>query len=1038
MSEPIGKELGPYRVLEQIGIGGMATVYKAYHAATDRYVAVKVLSERMGGDEELRKRFQREAKVIARLEHAHILPVYDHGRSGDRLYLVMRYIEAGTLKDRLVDGAMDLAQVSRIIGQVGGALEYAHRLGVVHRDVKPSNVLIDGQGDCYLTDFGLARIIEASVRLTATGVGIGTPAYMSPEQGQGDRVDARSDIYSLGVMLYEMVTGQVPYQAETPLAVVLKHISAPLPLPSSVKPDIPEAVERVILKAMAKNPDDRFQTMGEVVAALDAAVRLARAEASTEVAMGESAPVEVVPSSTKELLARTAIRVRTVTKARWARIAVWVAVGVVSLLALAFVLSRVPVRVQTRGEQGAAPPVVTPTEAIVAAATATPQPTAAPSATSTRTPTHTPTSTHTPTATPTSTPLPPTSTPTQTPTASPTLTPTSIPLAWQRIYGGALFPRARVNAVIVDPRDLDVLYAATEGAGIYRSLDGGTSWQPSHSGLGVAQVDSLAIDPDDTHTVYASTSEGGVYKTTDGGLTWRGTSRGIKFEGSGTAILLMDPHDSQHLYYRGVDGVYESRDGGASWTVRRWGKEIYDLVVDLADGDCIYVVSHPEGGDEVHRSKGPGAPWQQLSIPEAYAIYGLAVAPGDPPSVYVSAWNRDGTTRQVYRSHDGGDSWTPIGPAPNRGLLAMDPRDGQTFYLGNWASELLVSYDGGRSWREAGLGSGRANRFAFAPTGKATYIGTDNGVYVSVDRGATWAPLNSGLGGMPLDIRVDPRDGTRLYAEAIPVVFGGFTATSLYRSSDGGASWQGLPAPESAGLAIDPASGTLYRTPAFPALYRSLDGGVTWTTLDLSPPAHELTGKIVAVHPVNGNLYLVGGEDFALLSTDGGLTWQQGQFVARFGAEIYFDPQGEDVYLVSGWGIRRATSDLDQYVACDIPRYHVTHLAVDPTDSQHVFLATKGGGVRVSEDRCASWQSHNRGLGNDYVNVLAIDPIDPDLIYAGTDGGAYVSYDGGAQWGEVNDGLLGATVVYDIEIDANDPSKVYAATPYGIFKLGAR
>ena len=226
MNGLIGKELGPYRVLEQIGAGGMATVYKAYHAAMDRYVAVKVLPEQMGHDADLRKRFQREAKVIARLEHAHVLPVYDYGRTEDRLYLVMRYVQAGTLKDRITTGPVPLDEMNHILRQVGGALQYAHRMGVVHRDVKPTNVLLDAQGDCYLTDFGLARIMQASVQLTATGVGVGTPAYMSPEQGQGDKVDARSDIYSLGVMLYEMATGQVPYQAETPMAVVLKHITA--------------------------------------------------------------------------------------------------------------------------------------------------------------------------------------------------------------------------------------------------------------------------------------------------------------------------------------------------------------------------------------------------------------------------------------------------------------------------------------------------------------------------------------------------------------------------------------------------------------------------------------------------------------------------------------------------------------------------------------------------------------------------------------------------------------------------------------------
>jgi tetratricopeptide (TPR) repeat protein/predicted Ser/Thr protein kinase len=370
MSELIGKELGPYRILEQIGVGGMAAVYKAYHATMDRFVAVKVLPEHLSKDAGFRKRFEQEAKVIAKLEHAHILPVYDYGEDKERVYLVMRYLEAGTLKQRLAEQPPNLPEAGRILRQVGGALAHAHRMGVVHRDVKPSNVLMDAQGNCFLTDFGLAKMMEASARLTATGVGLGTPAYMSPEQGQGEKVDNRSDVYSLGVMLYEMVTGRVPFEAETPMAVVLKHMTAPLPLPREVKADVPPAVERVLLKALAKNPEDRFQSAEEMIEAFDAAARLA----------GEEAQIVQLPARrdqaekpAKALPTRAMTALRQTLGGRWGRVALWAAGGVVLLAALALILSRIPLRVNISGGRLEVVRVeeATPTPEAVAAATPT-------------------------------------------------------------------------------------------------------------------------------------------------------------------------------------------------------------------------------------------------------------------------------------------------------------------------------------------------------------------------------------------------------------------------------------------------------------------------------------------------------------------------------------------------------------------------------------------------------------------------------------------------------------------------------------------
>lgn len=276
-----GQQIGPYRLIGQIGQGGMATVFKAYQSSMDRYVALKVLPREFAHSAEFRARFAQEARVIANLEHAHILPVYDFGESEGVHYFVMRLLEAGTLKDRIKSGQLALNEIDELFTQLADALGYAHQRGIIHRDIKPSNVLVDQHDDAFLTDFGIAKIVEGSSQFTGTGTVTGTPDYMSPEQGRGEKLDQRSDIYSLGVVLYEMVTGRTPFEAETPLAVILKHMSAPLPLPSQVKPDVSPAVERVILKALSKERQDRYGTCAEFISGWKAAVAETRQRAQT-------------------------------------------------------------------------------------------------------------------------------------------------------------------------------------------------------------------------------------------------------------------------------------------------------------------------------------------------------------------------------------------------------------------------------------------------------------------------------------------------------------------------------------------------------------------------------------------------------------------------------------------------------------------------------------------------------------------------------------------------------------------------------------
>ncbi len=242
MEDLTGLQLGPYRIVAALGAGGMAAVYKAYQPSMDRYVAIKILPRQLALYPEFVGRFQCEARLIAKLVHPHILPVHDFGQAEGYMYLVTPFVEGCTLAQWLTGRPLPLPQVVDVIAHLADALDYAHSRGIVHRDIKPGNVLIDQRQNCLLTDFGLDQMVKDSARFTQTGTAIGTPAYMSPEQGRGEKVDQRSDIYSLGVVLYEMTTGRVPFDAPTPVEIVTKHIQAPLPPARIINPEWRQAM----------------------------------------------------------------------------------------------------------------------------------------------------------------------------------------------------------------------------------------------------------------------------------------------------------------------------------------------------------------------------------------------------------------------------------------------------------------------------------------------------------------------------------------------------------------------------------------------------------------------------------------------------------------------------------------------------------------------------------------------------------------------------------------------------------------------------
>ena len=267
-SAMIGSKLGSYEVEEEIGRGGMGVVYRAYQPNLQRKVAVKVLLPHLAKDADFVERFMREARAAAKLHHPGLVTIFDVGELDGTYYFSMQWLQGKTLEDRLTEpGDLPLDEVVSIVSQMASALGYAHQAGVVHRDVKPANVIVDDTGRAVLTDFGIAQAANET-RLTRVGASVGSPDYMAPEQIQGEAIDARTDLYSLGVLFHNLLTGEPPYTGEAPIAVAYQHLNAPVPSAREKRPEVPPALDEIVMRMMAKAPEERFQSAEEVLAAL--------------------------------------------------------------------------------------------------------------------------------------------------------------------------------------------------------------------------------------------------------------------------------------------------------------------------------------------------------------------------------------------------------------------------------------------------------------------------------------------------------------------------------------------------------------------------------------------------------------------------------------------------------------------------------------------------------------------------------------------------------------------------------------------------
>jgi tRNA A-37 threonylcarbamoyl transferase component Bud32 len=267
MTDLIGTRLNQYELTEIVRRGSMSTVYKAYQASLDRFVAVKVLHSNR--DPQFAARFKREARAIATLQHHNILPIYDYGEDDGWLFLVMQYVENGTTLADLLSSPMPESTALRLTSQVLDALAYAHARGIIHRDIKPANILMPSPTWPMLADFGIAKLMNDNQHLTMTGSIIGTAVYMAPEQATGQPIDARTDLYAAGVVLYQLLTGRPPFDGDTPMAVLTKHVYEPPPPPRRINPDLPLEAEAVLLRALAKDPAQRYQSAAEMAADIE-------------------------------------------------------------------------------------------------------------------------------------------------------------------------------------------------------------------------------------------------------------------------------------------------------------------------------------------------------------------------------------------------------------------------------------------------------------------------------------------------------------------------------------------------------------------------------------------------------------------------------------------------------------------------------------------------------------------------------------------------------------------------------------------------
>ncbi len=640
------------------------------------------------------------------------------------------------------------------------------------------------------------------------------------------------------------------------------------------------------------------------------------------------------------------------------------------------------------------------------------------------------------------------------PTPAPTTAPTSIPLTWARLNLAQFLGRETIHTIAINPSDPDVIYVGFLNAGVFKSIDGGVSWQPAQNGMAGASIDTLVIDPQEPDTLYAGVYRGGLYRTTDGGANW--VSYGPKFEyGDGVdSIVLIDPRDHLHLYYAPKGLYFESRDGGRTWSniIPTCPDQVGALILDPAD-QSLYASQYGDDGacpaGVYHYQSGAhGWTWTLVGLEAVENINGLFMGTDSGGDKLLIA-NSQALPGHVYFSTDDGKSWTM--KAILCITIAVDPQTPTTLYCGKRNGGILKSTDGGSSWKSilwAVFGDTFQAISVLAGPSPHLVAGSTE-VAISTDQGASWNNYESGLAGQPVDLMIDPSNASIFYLKYNDQYVA--DCHPLYRSMDAGHTWK-LISSTGCSLTFGPGGTDLYRVTITDngyagilgneiggLLLHSADQGAHWDTQFIPSGCDHVFANPFTPGTLITSCSTKDPPSVYFYSNDFGKHWQPFSDVGGpiYNVGFYFGGSaGQRVYAIYASDYRSDDGG-KSWQPCGDPgapsSSSDSRLIIDPQNPDHIIRTSEGAGILISTDGCRSWTKSNNGLGSLLVNTLAHDPKNMNTIYAGTDGGAYVSFNGGQSWGQINDGLLGETVVYSIVVDPQ--SNVYAATPYGIFQL---